>query len=83
MDEIMQFVKERNEALLSHSVEKFKDFYMKWHIRGVYTVKPPKGDIVIRASMEKAILNGMPNVPEKDKDIAREWLISNGFAEGW
>lgn len=76
--EIKKWVKERDSVILTHDIKNFKDFYEKWYRRGLYQMPLPKNDIVVRASMEKAIL-GMANPPEKDKQQAVEWLTSHGF----
>ena len=76
--ELKKWVKERDQVLLTHDIRKFKEFYLKWYNRGVYRLKLPANDIIVRASLEKSIL-GMANPPEKDRKLAEEWLLSHGF----
>ena len=76
--EIHEWVKERDSVVLTHDIQKFKEFYGKWKRRGIYILSLPENDLVVRASMEKAILM-MKNPPEKDKQQAVEWLVSHGF----
>ena len=76
--EIHEWVKERDSVVLTHDIQKFKEFYEKWKRRGIYILSLPENDLVVRASMEKAILE-MANPPEKDKQQAVEWLVSHGF----
>ena len=76
--EIHEWVKERDSVVLTHDIQKFKEFYEKWKHRGIYILSLPENDLVVRASMEKAILM-MKNPPEKDKQQAVEWLVSHGF----
>lgn len=77
--EIKKWVKERDSVLLTHDIQKFKEFYAKWKRMGLYNIPLPKNDLVVRAIMEKAIL-GISNSTEQEKQQARDWLITNGFS---
>ena len=76
--EAKKWLKERDSVLLTHDTDKFRDFYKKWYQKGLYQLKLPTSDIIVRASMEKAII-GMSKSSEEEKAKAKDWLISNGF----
>lgn len=80
-DEMKQWLKERDEVVLSLDVERFKEFYQKWMKRGVYGVQLPS-DEVIEISMRMAIC-GMANPPKRKLKEAREWLIERGYKCEW
>lgn len=76
---IMQkWVKERDEAAKSYDVEKFKDFYHKWQILGVYgkDMKLPS-DKVIEISMRKMVYHMTSSTKEQKKE-AEKWLKEHG-----
>lgn len=68
--DLKQFVKERNEALLSLDKDKIVAYMKK------YDVKVPP-DRVFWASVHKAILG--INVTMEQKENSKIWLIEHGF----
>lgn len=80
---LKQFVKERDEAILTFDIEVFKKFYIKWVKLGVY--KPnflPNDNKILEISLRKMVL-GMANPPEDKAREAREWLRARGYKEGF
>lgn len=75
---INKWVKELDAALLTYDVEAFKAFYRKWEEIGLYRKPMPDNDLIIRASMEKALFNKI-NMPESEKRKAATWLVAHGF----
>lgn len=73
-----QWLKERNEAVCSFDVEKFKAFYRKWEKRGVYSEPLPK-DEVIEISMRKCVC-GLADPDPKKLAEARAWLSERGYS---
>lgn len=56
MEDIMhRWIKERDKAVKTMDVQKFKTFYYKWKRRGIYQMDLPNDD-VIEISMRKMIL---------------------------
>ena len=76
--EMKKWAKERDSVLLTHDTDKFREFYNKWYQKGLYQLRLPANDIVVRASMEKAII-GLKDTSEEEKERAKGWLILNGF----
>ena len=70
---------ERDEAVLSLDVFKFREFYEKWLRLGVYDNPLPDNDFVIEVTMRQCIL-GMANPPKKAKKEAQKWLKDRGFS---
>lgn len=73
-----QWFKERNEAVCSFDVEKFKAFYCKWKKRGVYSEPLPK-DEIIEISMRKCVC-GLADPDPKKLAEARAWLSERGYS---
>lgn len=73
-----QWLKERDEAILSLDVEKFKKFYHKWEKKGIYT-EPLPSDDVIEISIRKCVC-GMANPPKDKLAEARVWLALRGYS---
>lgn len=72
-----QWLKERDEALYTFDVEKFKRFYRKWSKKGIYT-KPLPPDEIIEICMRKCVC-AIAN-PRQDKLAqARAWLSERGY----
>lgn len=70
------WVKERDEALLSFDIEKFKAFYKRWKRRGFYDIPLPEDDQVIEIAIRKMVL-GIADPPEDKKQEAIDWLIAH------
>ena len=73
MEKILkQFVKERDEAVRSLDLDKFKAFYEKWKKKGCYRLPLPSDEILER-SMRIMILD-IKSSTEEEKAAATEWL---------
>jgi hypothetical protein len=72
-----QWIKERDEVLLSLDLKKYKAFYRKWQKEGVYTMPLPDNDMVVEISMRQSLL-ALPNLPEGKMIEAQLWLIDHG-----
>lgn len=77
--ELKQFEKERDEAFLSYDVQKFKEFWAKWYIKGVYELPLPASDYVIEVLMRKGVYN-MKGTTIKQRLEAKRWLEERGFS---
>lgn len=74
---IKLFEKERDEAIRTLDVEKFKEFYLRWEKRGLYTVGLPQNDRVIEISMRKMLYH-IKSATKEEKLEARKWLHEHG-----
>lgn len=79
-EEFLQWQKELYDATFSLDVGKFRAFYTKWKIKGVYTENLPVNDIVIEIGLRKIIL-ASAEATRKQKEEARRWLKERGFSE--
>jgi hypothetical protein len=70
----IEFIKERNKALLSLDENKILSFCRKY---GVYH---PHSDLDFWHSVHKSRV-AIKNIPERDKEISRKWLIDHGFKD--
>lgn len=70
------WLKERDEVVKTYDVNKFKAFYVKWKMMGLYSLPLPSDD-VIEVSMRKMVYN-MLSSTEGEKDEAKKWLIEHG-----
>lgn len=75
---LKEFVKERDEAILSFDLNVFKSFYFKWKARGFYDIDLPKDEHIIEISMRKMVF-GMKNPPKWAVKEAASWLIERGY----
>ena len=73
-----QWIKERDEVILSFDAEKFKEHYKKWYKEGVYAFPLPTDDFIIAASMRQAVL-GLKDPPKDKAEEARKWLADHGM----
>lgn len=71
------FVRERNEAVITYDVETFKKFYNKWHKLGVYDIPLPV-DAVLEISMRKMVYS-ITSFTEEQRNEAKNWLIERGY----
>lgn len=69
---------ERNRAVLSLDVGKFRKFYEKWRRMGIYEHELPSDDYVIEIIMRQMVL-GIANAPKKAAEEARKWLKERGL----
>lgn len=72
-----EFIRERNEAVRSLDVKRFRAFYRKWQRRGVYKMPLPKSREVIEISMRKMVCNIESSTAEEKADAAA-WLYRHG-----
>ena len=80
MEDIMhRWIKERDKAVKTMDIQKFKTFYYKWKRCGIYQMDLPNDD-VIEISMRKMIL-AMASATEKEKEAARQWLRDRGYSD--
>ncbi len=77
--EFKEWLRERNEALRSLDVAKFRAFYHKWQKRGVYSELMPKDDKVIEVMIRKSICMCSRSFTEEEIAEARKWLKDRGF----
>lgn len=70
--------KERDEAIRSLDLEKFKAFYLKYQKMGIYSLNLPR-DEVLEVSLRKSLLT-MVNATDEEKNGARAWLIEHGYS---
>ena len=75
--ELKQFVEERDRAIYSFNVEKFKKFYRKWQERGVYN-EPLANDEVLEVALRKMVLQ-LKNPKQKKLAEAKAWLKARGY----
>ena len=73
------WIKERDEAVRSLDVEKFKECYKKWRARGYYDMPLPSDDRVIEVSMRKMMFHSN-SFSEQEKADAKKWLEDRGFS---
>ena len=73
------WTKERDEVIKTYDVQKFKDFYRKYQLLGIYpdVVILPK-DKVIEVSLRKMVYH-MKSATSKEKSEAAKWLKERGF----
>ena len=73
-----QWLKERDEAIYTFDVKKFKAFYRKWVKRGYYE-EPLPSDEVLEVAMRKMVC--ALSDPRADKLAeAKEWLTERGYS---
>ena len=78
--DIVIWRKELIEVAKSLDVHKFRAFYNKWYIRGMYDVPLPKDLKVIELTYYKMVCN-LDDVPEYVKKRARAILKAMGSSE--
>lgn len=74
-----EWVKERDEAVFSYDVERFRAFYEKWKSRGVYQLDLPENNVVIEVSMRNMV-RMMASATAEQKEDAKQWLLERGFS---
>ena len=72
MQDIQEYVKDRDEVFRSLDWDRIQRFCLKWKIA------IPKRDIVFKSKVYKAILH-MDSSSNKEKVDAIEWLTRHGF----
>lgn len=81
MTDIEQFVKERDEAVLTLNPKMFRVFYLRWMNKGVYTQELPDDDSMIEIAMRKCICC-IASATEEQKADASAWLHERGLSAG-
>lgn len=76
---IKEWVKERDEVVLSYDVERFRAFYEKWKALGVYELDLPDNDFVVEVAMRNMVGMMASATPEQKED-AKQWLLERGFS---
>jgi len=71
-NEFKEWIKERNEAVESLNLKKFKAFYRKWQKEGVY-LQPLPEDKIVELAMYKSAVEIL-SMPEEVKEKALKWL---------
>jgi hypothetical protein len=74
---IKQWVKDRDEAVLSFDLEKFKAFYRKYQALGVYKGEMPS-DRIMAVAQRKMVLQ-IESATEGQKFEAKNWLFKRGY----
>lgn len=73
-----EWVKERDEVVKTYDVEKFKQFFRKWQIKGIYNKRTKlPADNVIEISLRKMVYH-MTSATEEEKKEAKAWLLDHG-----
>lgn len=76
-----QWRRERDEAVMSLDVEKFKAFICKWQMLGAYGKKPLPSDKVCEITMYKMACE-ITTIPEDIALKAAAWLVERGYVAG-
>lgn len=74
-NEIKEWLQERDEAVSSLNLEKFKTFYNKWRDKGIYKLSLPSDDVTEIALHTIAL--EIPSISEEVKEKAYKWLMEN------
>lgn len=75
--EIKQWERDRNKACLSYDVNKFREFYNKWLLAGMYSKPLPQDVHVLEITMRKMVYHINAATPEQ-KAEAKQWLEERG-----
>lgn len=75
---LKQYNRDRDKAVASLDIIKFKEFYKKWKYYMEIELPP---DEILEITIRKMACNS-PRIPEEKKQEAREWLHSRGYTEG-
>ena len=78
--QVKQWLKERDEAILSLDLNKYKAFYLKWKKNGFYDAPLPN-DEVVEISMYKCVCS-LANPPKDKLEKAKAWLKERGYSCG-
>ena len=74
-----QFCKERNAAVMSFDVPKFRAFYQKYRDMGWYDLDLPDNDLIVEVIMRKMACN-ITKLPIETRIEAKQWLAQRGFS---
>ena len=82
IDKLIQYVKERDAAMLSFDLEKIKAWQRRWTEKGVLSPHMLDfDDEGIMGGAMKAVLQ-IQTASDEDKARARHWLAEHGMSEG-
>lgn len=73
------WLQERDEVVKTYDIDKFKEFYRKWQMRGIYHMPLPNDDRVIEISLRKMVYH-MTSTTKQEKEDAEKWLIEHGYS---
>ena len=76
-DDVNEWMEELAAVIKTYDVEKFRKFYKKWLVRGIYELRLPDNDRVIEIMMRKMVYHSKRST-DADKAEAKEWLESRG-----
>ena len=77
----LEWRKDRDEAVASLDLQKFKAFCLKWQGRGAYKTKPLPTDEVCEIAMYKMACE-IATIPEETALKAALWLVNHGCFPG-
>lgn len=78
INQIAQFVKERDAAVRTLDIETFKKFYERWREKGVYEIPLPS-DGILEIAIRKAAVHST-NLTEEERQKAAKWLTERGYS---
>ncbi len=73
------WIKERDRAIFSGDIEKFKAFYERWYKKGMHEHPLTVDDRVLGISIHKMICSHPSATPE-EKTAAEKWLRDRGYS---
>ena len=73
------WMKERDEAVISYDVDRFRKFYEKWRKIGMYSVPLPKNDLVVKITMRKMVYH-ITAFSKEQREEAAKWLKDRGMS---
>ena len=77
----LEWRKDRDEAVASLDLQKFKAFCLKWQGRGAYKLKTLPADNILEITMYKMACE-ITSIPEDIALKAAEWLLVRGYIPG-
>lgn len=77
----LEWRKDRDEAVASLNLQKFKEFCLKWQMRGAYEKKPLPPDNILEITLHKMACE-ITTIPEDIALKAAEWLLVRGYIPG-
>lgn len=77
----LEWRKDRDEAVASLDLQKFKAFVLKWQMRGAYEKKPLPPDNILEITLHKMACE-ITSIPEDIALKAAEWLLVRGYIPG-
>ena len=74
MGELVQYVRERDEAVRTLNVQVFKDFIRQWNGADY----PIPSDEILEITMRKMAVHST-NLPKRFREEAAAWLLNRGY----